>query len=126
MKIIDSIDYLADFIIPHLLIKKKSSIALHPVCSLTHMRLENKFLSLARSLAEKVTIPIHAGCCGMAGDRGFLFPELTYSATRPEAEELKQGKYDGYYSTAKTCEMAMSEAVGANYHSLLHLADECS
>jgi D-lactate dehydrogenase len=126
MKIIDSIDYLADFIIPHLLIKKKNSIALHPVCSLSHMGLENKFLSLARSLADKVTIPIHAGCCGMAGDRGFLFPELTHFATRPEAEELKQGNYDGYYSTAKTCEMAMSEAVGANYHSLFHLVDECS
>lgn len=126
MKVIDSIDYLADYLIPNLHIHKKSSIALHPVCSLQHMGLENKFLSVAQSLADNVTLPVRAGCCGMAGDRGFLFPELTRSATRPEAEELKQHHYDGYYSTAKTCEMSMSEAVGANYHSLLHLADECS
>jgi D-lactate dehydrogenase len=126
MKIIDSIDYLSDYIIPHLTIHKKNSIALHPVCSLQHMGLENKFLALAKNLAEQVTIPVHAGCCGMAGDRGFLFPELAQSATRPEAEELKQHHFDGYYSTAKTCEMAMSDAVGVHYSSLLHLVDECS
>ena len=126
IKIIDSIDYLADYIIPNVSIQKKTNIALHPVCSLQHMGLENKFLSVARHLAIDITVPIHTGCCGMAGDRGFLFPELTQAATRPEAEELKQKKYDGYYSTAKTCEMAMSDAVGVNYLSLLHLADECT
>lgn len=126
MNIIDSIDYLAEYVIPNLTIKKKDRIAVHPVCSLQHMGLENKFLAVAKSLAEQVTIPIHAGCCGMAGDRGFLFPELTRSAARPEAEELKQHHYDGYYSTSKTCEMAMSDTVGVNYLSMLHLTDECS
>ncbi|GAA4749474.1 FAD-binding and (Fe-S)-binding domain-containing protein [Flavisolibacter ginsenosidimutans] len=126
LKILDSIDYLADYILPRLQIQKKENIAVHPVCSLVHMGLETKFLSVAKSLAHQVTVPVHAGCCGMAGDRGFLFPELTQSATRPEAAELKEGRYDGFYSTAKTCEMAMSDAVGADYHSLLHLADECS
>jgi D-lactate dehydrogenase len=126
MRIIDSIDYLSEYILPKIVIKKKKdSIVLHPVCSLQHMGLENKFLSIASQLANDVTVPLHAGCCGMAGDRGFLFPELTQSATHPEAEEVKQHHYDGYYSTAKTCEMAMSDAVGANYHSLLSLVDEC-
>lgn len=127
MKIMDSIEYLSSFILPNVLIqKKKKSIVLHPVCSLQHMGLEAKFIAIARQLAEDVTVPMHAGCCGMAGDRGFLFPELTGSATRPEAEEVKQQRYEGYYSTAKTCEMAMSDAVGANYQSLLHLVDECT
>ena len=126
IKIIDSIDYLADYILPNVTVRKKTNIALHPVCSLQHMGLENKFLSVARQLATEITVPIQAGCCGMAGDRGFLFPELTQAATRPEAEELKQKNYDGYYSTAKTCEMAMSDAVGVNYLSLLHLTDECT
>jgi D-lactate dehydrogenase len=51
---------------------------------------------------------------------------LTASATAFEAAEVKQGSYAGYYSSAKTCEMALSEAVGHNYESLLHLVDECS
>ncbi|MNY38208.1 hypothetical protein D3C86_1728180 [compost metagenome] len=61
----------------------------------------------------------------MAGDRGFLFPELTAAATAPEAAEVKRKEYDGYYSTAKTCEMAMSDAVSKNYESILYLVDEC-
>jgi D-lactate dehydrogenase len=61
----------------------------------------------------------------MAGDRGFLFPELTKSATAFEAKEAREKEYDGYYSSAKTCEMNMSDAVGKNYESIVYLLDEC-
>jgi D-lactate dehydrogenase len=103
---------------------KKGSVVLHPVCSLQKMHTQDKFVALAHHFAEKVTVPLHAGCCGMAGDRGFLFPELTEAATMPEALEVKQHKYDGYYSSTKTCEMAMSQAVNENYESILYLVDE--
>ena len=127
LRIIDSIDYLAEYIVPRITVgQKKENIVLHPVCSLAHMGLENKFVSVAKHFAHNVTVPIQSGCCGMAGDRGFLFPELTASATLPEATEVKQKNYDGYYSTSKTCEIALSEAVGKNYHSLLNLVDECT
>jgi D-lactate dehydrogenase len=53
----------------------------------------------------------------MAGDRGFLHPELTYCATKPEATEVKADGFDGYYSSSKTCEIALSDAVGKSYHS---------
>jgi D-lactate dehydrogenase len=33
--------------------------------------------------------------------------------------------YEGYYSSGKTCEISMSDAVGKNYESILYLADEC-
>jgi len=69
-------------------------------------------------------VPKYAGCCGMAGDRGFLFPELTAAAANPEALEVKLQTYDGYYSSTKTCEIAMSEAVKENYESILYLVDE--
>jgi D-lactate dehydrogenase len=62
----------------------------------------------------------------MAGDRGFYFPELTASATRPEADEVKMKQYDGYYSSSTTCEMALSESVGKQYESILKLLDEVS
>lgn len=89
------------------------------------MGLESKFVHVAKQFAHEVKLPVHSGCCGMAGDRGFLFPELTTAATLPEATEVKQKEYDGYYSTSKTCEMAMSDAVGKNYRSILSLVDEC-
>ncbi|WP_207422402.1 FAD-binding and (Fe-S)-binding domain-containing protein [Desertivirga brevis] len=126
IKIIDSIDYVLDYLLPKVDVKKtKDKIVLHPVCSLQKMGLEGKFVKIAAQLAKEVKIPMHSGCCGMAGDRGFLFPELTAAATRPEALEVQQQEFDGYYSSSKTCEIAMSEAVGKNYESIMCLLDEC-
>ncbi|MFA4869427.1 MAG: FAD-binding and (Fe-S)-binding domain-containing protein [Pedobacter sp.] len=126
MNIIDSIDYLYDHILPVLKdVRKKDNIVLHPVCTLKKMGLETKLFHIASHFAQQVDVPINAGCCGMAGDRGFLFPELTAAATAPESAEVKKKVYDGYYSTAKTCEMAMSDAVSKNYESILYLVDEC-
>ncbi|SDK45243.1 D-lactate dehydrogenase [Pedobacter sp. ok626] len=126
MSIIDSIDYLHDLVLPKLKeVHKKDSIVLHPVCTLKKMGLEGKLFQIADRFAHEVEVPLMAGCCGMAGDRGFLFPELTAAATAPEAAEVKGAEYAGYYSTAKTCEMAMSDAVSKNYESILYLVDEC-
>ncbi|HKG68251.1 MAG TPA: FAD-binding and (Fe-S)-binding domain-containing protein [Segetibacter sp.] len=125
LTILDSVDFLHDMVMPLALVKqKKRNIVLHPVCSLEKMKTENKFVRLAKHFADDVTVPKYAGCCGMAGDRGFLFPELTASATNPEALEVSQKKYNGYYSSTKTCEIAMSDAVKENYESILYLVDE--
>lgn len=123
--ILDSVTFLHDFILPLTQkLTKKRTIVLHPVCSLQKMKTESQFVTVARHFAEEVIIPKNAGCCGMAGDRGFLFPALTESATAAEANEVKQRLYDGYYSSTKTCEMAMSQAVSKNYESILYLVDE--
>jgi len=100
-------------------------VVLHPVCALEKLGIEYKFVNIAKAYANEVTVPLHAGCCGMAGDRGFLFPELTAAATALEAKEVCGHEYDGYYSSTKTCEIAMSEAVKKNYESVLYLVDEC-
>ncbi len=127
LTIMDCVDYLHDVVMPRQgNINKKHSVVLHPVCSLQKMNTQEKFRNLARHYAANVTEPVHAGCCGMAGDRGFLIPELTHSATLPEALEVQQKTYDGYYSSTKTCEMAMSEAVGKNYESILYLIEEAT
>jgi D-lactate dehydrogenase len=125
LTILDSVDFLHDMVLPFVEVKqKKTDIVLHPVCSLEKMKTEHKLIKVAKHFAHNVTVPKNAGCCGMAGDRGFLFPELTASATYPEAGEVKQKSYEGYYSSTKTCEMALSEAVQKNYESVLYLVDE--
>jgi D-lactate dehydrogenase len=128
LTIIDSITYIHDFVMPQIrILHKKDNIVLHPVCSLQKMPgLEAQFTQIARRFAENVDVPVFAGCCGMAGDRGFLHPELTHSATWPEAKEIGGREFDGYYSSSKTCEIALSDAIGRNYHSILMLVDECS
>ncbi|TDH21484.1 FAD-binding oxidoreductase [Segetibacter sp. 3557_3] len=125
LTILDSVEFLYDMVIPFVDARfKKDSIVLHPVCSLEKMKTGKQFLKVANHFANEVTVPKYAGCCGMAGDRGFLFPELTASATRPEALEVSARKFDGYYSSTKTCEIAMSDAVKENYESILYLVDE--
>ena len=119
-------DFIHDYILPRVKKEeKKQRIVLHPVCSLPKLGLDRKFFTVAEQFANIVEVPVYAGCCGMAGDRGFLFPELTASATALEARDVKPTEYDGYYSSAKTCEMAMSDASGKNYESILYLVDEC-
>ncbi|MHA4844912.1 FAD-binding and (Fe-S)-binding domain-containing protein [Flavitalea antarctica] len=125
LTIMDSVEFLHDMVMPFVEPKQKhKNIILHPVCSLKKMKTENKFIKVAKYFAKEVTVPDHAGCCGMAGDRGFLFPELTASATNAEAKEVTQTRYDGYYSSTKTCEIALSEATRENYISILYLVDE--
>jgi D-lactate dehydrogenase len=126
LTILDSIDYLHDYVIPACgPVEKKGRVVVHSVCSLQKMGLERKFVALASHFSEKADVPIQSGCCGMAGDRGFIFPELTASATAPEAKEVQENEYEGYYSSGKTCEIALSDAVGKNYESVLYLVDEC-
>ncbi|MDN3657332.1 FAD-binding and (Fe-S)-binding domain-containing protein [Ferruginibacter paludis] len=125
LTILDSVDFLHGIILPVAVVQhKKANILLHPVCSLEKMKTTAKFIQVAKHFAATVTVPENTGCCGMAGDRGFLFPALTASATNHEASEIRALKFDGYYSTTKTCEMAMSAAVDQNYESILYLVDE--
>jgi D-lactate dehydrogenase len=126
LKIMDSIEFLHDFVIPVCRVEnKKARIVVHPVCSLEKMGIQNKFKTVAHYFAREVVTPVYAGCCGMAGDRGFIFPELARSATLSEAHEVKKTDCDGFYSSSKTCEMALSEATDKNYESVLYLADAC-
>ncbi|WP_301921017.1 FAD-binding and (Fe-S)-binding domain-containing protein [Ferruginibacter sp.] len=125
LTILDSVDFLYHKVMSTAIVKhKKNKIVLHPVCSLEKMNTTPKFIHLAKHFAMEVLVPKNTGCCGMAGDRGFLFPEITDAATRPEANEVIEQEFDGYYSSTKTCEMAMSDAVKTNYESILYLVDE--
>jgi D-lactate dehydrogenase len=83
-------------------------------------------LRVARAHSEDVVVPPGAECCGFAGDRGFLVPELTRSATAREASEVKAmaPAPDGLFSTSRTCEIGVGRAVGRPYRSLVHLVRE--
>ncbi len=126
LTILDSVDFLFDMVLPFTeVLSKKDKVVLHPVCSLEKMKTNSRFIKIAQHFSHEVVVPVNSGCCGMAGDRGFLFPELTASATRPEAAEIAGISADGFYSSTKTCEMAMTAALKENYESILYLADEC-
>ncbi len=124
LRIVDSVEYAHDILLPKLSVHRKvHSVALHPVCSATKMSIVPKLVTISNACSETVLVPRDAGCCAFAGDRGFLLPELTASATTTEAEQAVAEDHDGYYSSSRTCEIGMTRATGKVYQSYLHLLD---
>ena len=127
MTFLDSIEFAHDTLLPKLAIHAKSdSVALHPVCSVTKLGLTLKLEAIAKACSQKVLVPLDAGCCAFAGDRGFLLPELTASATRLEAIEVKATQPEACYSSSRTCEIGMTRATGQIYRSYLYLLEKAT
>ena len=127
LTILYAVDFLHDFVLPVIKITKpKDKIALHPVCSLTKMKNTHKLIAVAKACAQEVQVPVYAGCCGMAGDRGMQVPALTKAAVAMETAELQNSRCSGFYSSSKTCEMALSESSGFLYESVANLLNEVS
>lgn len=125
LKIIDITQWLHDSVMPKLKVTSpKHSICLHPTCAARLMGVDSLMEDIARKCAENVTIPSDAHCCGAAGDRGFIFPEVARAATRDERRQIGPKLFDGYYSLARTCEISMSDTIGRPYESIIYLVDE--
>jgi len=102
--------------------KVRESIAIHVPCSSKKLKLTDHMMELAELCADEVhATPIP--CCGMAGDRGMRYPELTGSSL--QHLDLPSSCSDGY-STSRTCEMSLSNHSGINFRSLLYLLDEAA
>ena len=122
--IIDAVQFIADDVLPQLPTPVKiPSLAIHPTCSSTHLGSNPALMQIAAHIAQRVTVPDDWGCCAFAGDRGMLHPELTASATRREAAEIKRGSHTAYASVNRTCELAMTRATGQQYENILEVLD---
>jgi D-lactate dehydrogenase len=124
IQVIDVVGYAATELLPRLTVTRKfASLALHPTCSSIRLGLGDALSALGAAIAEEVVVPAGWQCCGFAGDRGLLRPELTASATHEEAGMVRQRRFDAYASVNRTCELGMSRATGATYHHLLELVE---
>ncbi len=124
MKVVDAVEFFRTTVVPALPRHRRAgTVVLHPVCSLVKMGLAPALTAVAAACSEKVFIPPSSGCCGFAGDRGFLVPELTDAATRLPAAEVRDVAAEGHYSSSRTCEIGMARATGRSYRSWIHLLD---
>jgi D-lactate dehydrogenase len=124
VRIIDSIEWVHDSLLPDLEVRRRSaSVALHPPCSAVHLGLQEKLRAIADALAEEVTVPAATTCCGMAGDRGLLHPELPASAMRTAAAELEGGAFEECLCSNRTCEIGLQQATGRPYGSFVLLLE---
>ena len=127
LRIVDAVAFVEEQVLPQLAATRKiRALALHPTCSSTRMGMNDSLLRVAEAVADTVTVPDTWGCCGFAGDRGLLHPELTASATKAQAAELAEGLFDAYASCNRTCELGMTRATGTQYQHVLELVDWAS
>lgn len=123
LQFVDSVDFIVDKVLSKLAVSEPlGSIMLHPTCSSLQLGVNNSLSAVAEFFASEVLTPDAWNCCGYAGDRGMLHPELTASATNEEAAEVGRVSVDAYASLNRTCEQGMTEATGKPYlHILQHL-----
>ena len=125
LEIIDSITWARDRLLPGLEIERKlGSIAVHPPCSTRHLELDADLAAIAAELADEVVIPLSATCCGFAGDRGMLHPELPQAATAPQAAELGDRRFDAHVCSNRTCEIGLQQGTGRPYESFVFALEE--
>jgi D-lactate dehydrogenase len=124
LTIVDGVEFASRTLLPALTVRRRPGrVVLHPVCSVVKMNLSGDLERVAAACAEEVVVPLEAGCCAFAGDRGWLVPELTSSATRLEAAEVASQRAAGHYSSSRTCEIGMTRATGHVYRSHIYLLE---
>ncbi|MGO1285051.1 MAG: (Fe-S)-binding protein, partial [Brachybacterium sp.] len=124
VEVLDAITYVRRHLLPQLSVREPAgSVTVHPTCSTTHLGATDDLVAIAEAAARDVVVPVDWGCCGYAGDRGMLHPELTASATRAEAAEVALRETDWYVSSNRTCELGMQAATGKSYRHVLELLE---
>lgn len=125
LNIIDSVDFLLQNVLPKLSFTKLSEpVALHLTCSANQLGHGDKLKQLLAACTDEVVVPEGISCCGFAGDKGFVLPELNASALSGLKQQVSaccQG-----VSTSRTCEIGLSHHAGLEYQHIVYLLDRCS
>ncbi len=122
----DSIEFVHDAVLPRVTITPQAkTVAIHPVCSVRKMGSVDKLMAIASRCGSAVVTADAVQCCGFAGDRGFVRPELNEHALRHLKASLPADCHIGY-STSRTCEIGLSEQAAFPYQSILYLVEACS
>jgi Fe-S oxidoreductase len=123
LKIVDPIEFMLDYVMPNLAIKnKKDTVAVFPVCSVKKIGKMDQLIALSQLCSDHVTI-IDSNCCGFAGDRGFIIPELKEHGLRDLKLQIPANCKEGY-STSRTCEIGLENMSGIDFKSIFYLVDE--
>jgi len=126
LRLYEPVEFIHAFLLDALeFTKVPETVAVHVTCSSIKLGLREKFLAVAQACAEKVVVPDHVGCCGVAGDRVFFFPELNESALSALRSGLPRECGAGY-SNSRTCEIGLSLQSGLPYQSIAYLVERCT
>jgi D-lactate dehydrogenase len=126
LKLYDFHEFAHDALLPRLVITKQPGpVALHVNCSVRKTGADAKLKNLLAACTEQIIEPAGITCCGFAGDRGFVVPELNHHALRKIHDELPAHCACGV-STNRTCEIGLTAETGITYQSIAYLLEQCS
>lgn len=126
LRVFEPATFVLEHLLPHLeLTPIDETVMLHITCSSRRMGLGEKMLALARACAREVIVPEHIQCCGFAGDKGLMTPELNAAALASLPAQVPNDCRQGF-SNSRTCEMGLSQHAGIPYHSILYLVDQAA
>ena len=126
LPLLDFHEFAHDALLPRLAITRKPGpIALHINCSVRRAASDAKLRRLIEACVVEIVEPAGVTCCGFAGDRGFVVPELNAHALRKVHEALPANCCEGI-STNRTCEIGLTAETGRPYRSIAYLLEECS
>ncbi len=101
-------------------------VSIHITCSTQKMGLRDQMISLASLCSTNVIVPEEVGCCGFAGDKGFINPEVNTYALRKLKPQLEKAGVEVGYSNSRTCEIGLTTNSGIPYISIVYLVDQCT
>ncbi len=126
LKVYDFHEFAVDALLPRLMITREAGpVALHINCSVRRTGADAKLRQLLKACVDQVVEPAGVTCCGFAGDRGFVVPELNKHALRKIHDDLPAGCACGV-STNRTCEIGLTAETGINFESVAFLLEKCS
>jgi len=127
MHLYEPAEFIHDVLAPYLEFHPVDKpVAVHVTCSTRRMGLADKIIDLARMCSRSVTVPAEVGCCGFAGDKGFMYPELNRWALRKLRPAIEAAGVREGYSNSRTCEIGLTDHSGVPYKSIAYLVHECT
>lgn len=123
--VIDSIAWVRDRLLDSLQVQGQlDCLALHPPCAAVQMGLSGALTEIAQRLAHEVVTAPSPTCCGTAGDRGLLHPELPAAAAGASAATLAAGRAQACLCANRTCEIGLTQATGLEHSSFVLTLEE--
>lgn len=125
LRVYDMNVFVAQNLLPRLKITPISEdIGIYSVCSTKKGGFANSIKDIAKACTSgKIYEHAQTYCCGFAGNKGFITPELNTSATKPLAEFFNTLPLMRCFSSSSTCEIGLSDATNRPWQHIIYLLD---
>lgn len=125
LRVYDMSVFVAQNLLPRLKITPISeNIGIYAVCSAKKGGFANSIKDIAKACTSgKIYEHTQTYCCGFAGNKGFITPELNISATKPLAEFFNALPTMRCFSSSSTCEIGLSDATNRPWQHIIYLLD---